>query len=94
MVHQETGGARSTLSASTGLWMLTLDQGVGRTEIIARNETANEPLLTRRSSCLCFKCLASKPTPFFQTTKVMEAILRASVSRAIEALTPRARQAS
>src|SRR5215468_6894826 len=42
----------------------------------------------------CFKCSASKPTPFFQTTKVMEAILRASVSRAIEGLTPRARQAS
>jgi hypothetical protein len=32
----------------------------------------------------CFRCSASKPTPFFQTIKVMAAILRARVRRAID----------
>jgi hypothetical protein len=64
MVYQETGGARSTLSASTALWMLTLDQSVGRNEIIARNESANEKFSTRRSSCLLFQMFSVETYSF------------------------------
>jgi len=64
MVYQETGGARSTLSASTAKWILTLDQSVGRTEIIAPNESANETLLTRRSSCLLFQMFSVETYSF------------------------------
>src|SRR5882724_995377 len=32
----------------------------------------------------CFRCSASKRTPFFQTSKVIAAILRAKVRRAID----------
>ncbi len=41
----------------------------------------------------CFKCLASKLTPFFQTIKVIAAILRAKVRRAIEGFLPLASKA-
>jgi hypothetical protein len=36
----------------------------------------------------CFRCPASKRSPFFQTAKVIAAILRASVRRAIEGCMP------
>src|ERR1700693_5208580 len=36
----------------------------------------------------CFNCSASKRTPFFQTSKVMAAILRAKVRRAIGGFMP------
>jgi hypothetical protein len=35
-----------------------------------------------------FRCSASKPTPFFQTSKVTAAILRARVRRAIGGFIP------
>ena len=46
-------------------------------------------LCQRRSSCL-FQILASKRTPFFQTIKVIAAIFRAKVRRAIVGRIPRA----
>jgi hypothetical protein len=51
--------------------------------------------IARNTQAVCgFKYLASKRTPFFQTVKVMAAILRASVSRAISGLMPLATSAS
>src|SRR2546425_9612853 len=41
-----------------------------------------------------FNCSASKRAPFFQTIKVIVAILRAKVRRAIEGLIPSASKAS
>jgi hypothetical protein len=41
----------------------------------------------------CFRCSASKHTPFFQTNRVMAAILRANVSRAMCGFIPRVKQA-
>jgi hypothetical protein len=42
----------------------------------------------------CFRCSASKRTPFFQTIKVIEAILRARVRRAIDGFIPLASKAA
>ncbi len=42
-----------------------------------------EGLSTDAQAACCFRCSASKLTPFFQTIKVMAAILRARVRRAI-----------
>src|SRR5215467_10077128 len=44
--------------------MLTLDQSVGRNEIIARNESANEKFPTRRSSCLLFQMFSVETYSF------------------------------
>src|SRR6266446_7160156 len=51
-------------------------------------------LSTDAQAACCFRCSASKRTPFFQTSKVMAAILRAKVRRAIDGFIPRTRQAS
>jgi len=40
-------------------------------------------LSVRGAQAACFKCLASKLTPFFQTISVIAAIFRAKVRRAI-----------
>src|ERR1700681_252257 len=51
--------------------------------------------ISRNTQAVCgFKYLASKRTPFFQTVKVIAAILRASVRRAISGLIPLATSAS
>ena len=50
-------------------------------------------LCQRRSSCLRFQMLASKRTPFFQTIKVIAAIFRAKVRRAIAGFIPLASKA-
>ncbi len=45
--------------------------------------------IARNTQAVCgFKYLASKRTPFFQTVKVIAAILRARVRRAISGLIP------
>lgn len=50
--------------------------------------------IARDTQAVCgFKYLASKRTPFFPTVKVMAAILRARVSRAISGLIPLATSA-
>jgi len=70
------------------------NQSVGRTEIIARNESGKKSSRPSAQAACCFRCSASKRTPFFQTSKVMAAILRAKVRRAIDGFIPRTRQAS
>lgn len=51
--------------------------------------------LARDTQAVCgFRCLASKHTPFFQTSNVVAAILRARVRRAISGLIPLATSAS
>src|SRR6266403_982679 len=43
---------------------------------------------TVAQAACCFRCSASKHTPFFQTSKVIAAILRAKVRRAIGGFIP------
>ena len=51
--------------------------------------------IARDTQAVCgFKYWASKRTPFFQTVKVIAAILRASVSRAISGFIPLATSAA
>ena len=51
-------------------------------------------LSTDAQAACCFRCWASKLTPFFQTNKVIAAILRARVRRAIGGFIPRATKAA
>ena len=52
-------------------------------------------LSARDAQAACgFSCSASKCAPFFQTTKVIAAIFRAKVRRAIEGLMPLVSRAS
>src|ERR1700746_636748 len=64
MVYQETGGAHSTLSAWTRLWILTLEPARRRNPIIVRNESANEKFSTRRSSCLLLQMFSVETHSF------------------------------
>src|ERR1022692_4877082 len=85
-------GARST--HLTGFWILTLEpERLENQQAIARNES-RDGLSTDAQAACCFRCSASKPTPFFQTIKVMAAILRARVRRAIVGFIPRATKAA
>src|SRR5713226_2264052 len=78
--------ARST--RLTGLWILTLEpERLEDQPVIARNES-RDGLSTDAQAACCFRYSASKRTPFFQTSKVMAAILRARVRRAIVGLIP------
>src|ERR1700684_1121403 len=78
--------ARST--RLTGLWILTLEpERLGGQRVVARNES-RDGLSTDTQAVCGFRCWASKPTPFFQTIKVMAAILRARVRRAIVGFIP------
>src|SRR5260370_39613405 len=80
-------GARSTRSL-TALWILTLEpERLQNQPAIARNESRNGLSTDAQAAC-CFKCSASKQTPFFQTINVMAAILRARVRRAIVGFIP------
>ena len=64
-------------------------------QIAARNESSEEKSSHQiaQAAC-CFNYSASKRTPFFQTSKVMAAILRAKVRRAIGGFMPLAIRAS
>src|ERR1700687_1810918 len=80
-------GAQSTRSL-TAFWILTLEpERLENLPAIARNES-RDGLSTDAQAACCFKCSASKPTPFFQTIKVMAAILRARARRAIVGFIP------
>jgi hypothetical protein len=80
-------GARSTRSL-TGLWILTLEpERLENQPAIVRNESS-DGLSTDAQAACCFRYSASKRTPFFQTNKVMAAILRAKVRRAIVGFIP------
>src|ERR1700693_53558 len=59
---------------------------------IAGNESW-DGLSTDAQAACGFRCSASKRTPFFQTIKVMAAILRARVRRAIAGFAPLATHA-
>ena len=86
-------GAQSTRSL-TAFWILTLEpERLENLPAIARNES-RDGLSTDAQAACCFRCSASKPPPFFQTIKVMAAILRASVRRAIVGFIPRATKAA
>ena len=86
-------GAQSTRSL-TALWILTLEpERLENQPAIARNESW-DGLSTDAQAACCFKCSASKRAPFFQTTKVMAAILRARVRRAIVGFIPLATKAA
>jgi hypothetical protein len=54
---------------------------------------AKKRVLPVAQAACCFNCLMSKQTPFFQMSKVMAAILRAKVSRAIAGFMPLAMRA-
>src|SRR6202171_57206 len=80
-------GARSTRSL-TGFWILTLEpERLENQPAIARKES-RDGLSTDAQAACCFRCSASKRTPFFQTIKVMAAILRAKVRRAMVGFIP------
>ena len=73
------------------LWILTLEPERSATAG-PRNQNRIDGSAFRytlRAQAACsFKCLASNGSPFFQIFKVMAAILRASVSRAISGRMP------
>jgi hypothetical protein len=84
--------ARST--RLTGFWRLTLEpERLENQPVIARNES-RDGLSTDAQAACCFRYSASKQTPFFQTIKVIAAILRASVRRAIVGFIPLATKAA
>ncbi len=86
-------GAGSTRSL-TGFWILTLEpERLENQPAIAGNES-RDGLSTDAQAACCFRCSASKRTPFFQTIKVMAAILRARVRRAICGFIPLASKAA
>ena len=60
----------------------------------AGDESRNGRVLTDAQAACCFRCWASKRTPFFQTSKVIAAILRARVRRAIDGFIPLATKAA
>src|ERR1700687_5207003 len=84
--------ARST--RLTGFWILTLEpERLKNQPAIARNESRDGLSPDAQAAC-CFRCSASKRTPFFQTIKVIAAILRARVRRAIADFIPLASKAA
>src|ERR1700674_6104568 len=85
-------GAPSSRSL-TACWILTLEpERLENQPAIARNES-RDGLSTDAQAACCFRCSASKRTPFFHTIRVIAAILRASVRRAIAGFIPLAIQA-
>ena len=84
-------GASSTQSL-TFVWILSLEPNVStiRWRITRHDPSSGSGLFSRdvqTDACL-FSCWASKHTPFFQTIKVIVAILRANVRRAIVGFLP------
>src|SRR6266481_3210119 len=74
----------------TRLRMLTLEpkRQKNRKPITRSVSSKDGPPPDAQAAC-CFRCSASKRTPFFHTSKVMAAILRASVRRAKCGFIPR-----
>ena len=60
----------------------------------AKDDPRDRGLSVRDAQAACFKCLASKRAPFFQTIKVIAAIFRAKVRRAIDGRIPLASNVS
>ena len=63
-------------------------------EATTRDDPEMETALCRRSSCLLFQMFGVETGSFFQTIKVVEAILRARVRRAIDGFIPFASKAA
>jgi hypothetical protein len=64
---------------SHGLCILTLDQSVARTEIIATMNLGVKTFSTKRSNCLSFEMFGVEAHAFLPNRKMVEAILDASV---------------
>jgi len=91
--HRETWCPKHPHSL-TGLWILTLEpERLENQPAMAGNES-RDGLSTDAQAACCFRCSASKRAPFFQTIKVMAAILRARVRRAIAGFVPLATKAA
>ena len=84
----------------TSGWILSLDPSVStRTRLATAKDMISsrdgtDSLLRDAQAACGFSCSASKCTPFFQTIKVIAAIFRAKVRRAIAGLMPLASKAS
>ena len=85
-VHKGTHGLPSE-------WILTLEPSVSRTRLANTMDDPRGEPETAQAAC-CFKCLASKLTPFFQMINVIAAIFLATVRRAIVGFIPLASNAS
>jgi hypothetical protein len=94
MVYRETRCPKGTRSL-TGLWILTLKpERLENRQATTGMNLAMEGLSTNAQAACGFRCWASKRTPFFQTSKVIAAILRARVRRAIGGFIPPATRAA
>ena len=80
----------------TRLWILTLEpERLKNRRTTARDVIPEmEGFSTDAQAACCFRCSASKRTPFFQTSKVIAAIFRANVRRAIGGFNPLATSAA
>src|SRR5208282_6789441 len=78
--HRETWCRRHR--SLTGFWILTLEPERRENQRPSPEMNPGMDSTDAQAAC-CFRCSASKQTPFFQTIKVMAAILRAKVRRAI-----------
>ena len=92
MVNRETRCPKHTLRL-TRLWILTLEPERLENRQATAGDESREGLSTDAQAACCFRYSASKRTPFFQTSKVIAAILRARVRRAIGGFIPLATKA-
>jgi hypothetical protein len=86
-------GAQGYTHGLPSEWILTLEPSVSRTRLANTMDDPMRELETAQAAC-CFKCLASKLTPFFQMINVIAAIFLATVRRAIVGFIPLASNAS
>jgi hypothetical protein len=88
-------GARSTPSLTYQL-RLALEPECLKNRLATAGKNPRDGIGSARDTqAVCgFRCLTSKCTPFFQTIKVMAAILRAKVRRAISGRIPLATKRS
>jgi hypothetical protein len=88
MVSRETRCPRHPFRL-TGLRILALEPERPKNRLaIAGDESRHGRSSTDAQAACCFRNVASKRTPFFQTSNVIAAILRARVSRAIDGFIP------
>ena len=88
-------GARSTQCLTNQLRLALEPECLENLTATAREIPRDGAEALRNTQAVCgFRYLASKRTPFFQTIKVMAAILRANVRRAISGRMPLATSAS
>jgi hypothetical protein len=79
----------------TGLRILTLEpERLKNRKATPEMNPGMDGFSTDAQAACCFRCWASKRTPFFQTSKVIAAILRARVRRAIDGFIPLATKAA